>query len=57
MIYAYNAIHWDRVHLGLADLLDAATPTWIPKAHRPTQADLSAFTDRAMKTADLPPHR
>jgi hypothetical protein len=53
MMRAYNAVHWDWVHLGLADLLDAATTPWIPETHRPTQADLPAFTAWAMKTADL----
>lgn len=28
---AYNAFHWDSAHLGLADLLDAATTTMLPE--------------------------
>jgi hypothetical protein len=38
---AYNAVHWDWCHLGLADLLDAATATWIPEELRTGLGELA----------------
>ncbi|MFD0526725.1 hypothetical protein ACFQ1I_04785 [Kitasatospora arboriphila] len=53
LMRAYNAVHQDWHHLGLADLLDAATAAWIP-GHRPVgSTDADAFRTWAMEIADL----
>lgn len=41
LMLAYNALHWDWFHLGLADLLDAATTTRLPE-----RAGLGEITSR-----------
>ncbi|MEU2631660.1 hypothetical protein [Kitasatospora sp. NPDC007106] len=53
LMRAYNAVHQDWHHLGLADLMDAATAAWIP-GHRPVGSiDADAFRTWAMEIADL----
>lgn len=54
LLSAYNALHWDWHHLGLADLLDAATAPEVPEELRipPTRRD--AFRAWAMEIADRP---
>lgn len=52
LMLEYNALQWDWVHLGLADLLKAASTYW----HRPLNKELGDFTEFyewAMKIADL----
>ncbi|MCU7826720.1 hypothetical protein [Kitasatospora sp. DSM 101779] len=53
LIRAYNAVHQDQHHLGLADLLDAATAAWIPEHQQIDAADGGAFRRWAMEIADL----
>lgn len=53
LVRAYNAVHQDWCHLGLADLLDAATADWIPEGLRVAPADRAAFRTWAMRIADL----
>jgi len=48
MMRAYNALHWDWYHLGLADLLDAATATWLPEDLRAEIGEISSFYRWAM---------
>ena len=47
----YNSVHWEWVHLGLADALDAHVsrffPAWVPFAHR----RFKRFYARAMEIA------
>jgi hypothetical protein len=45
LMLAYNAYHWDWHHLGLADLLDAATTARLPEHRR---ADLGQTTSLYM---------
>ncbi|MFE4637222.1 hypothetical protein ACFRJ1_28115 [Streptomyces sp. NPDC056773] len=53
LMRAYNAVHEDWHHLGLADLLDAATSDWIPEEHRIKSGERAAFRAWAMEIADL----
>ncbi|MFB6892796.1 hypothetical protein ACFCX4_26185 [Kitasatospora sp. NPDC056327] len=53
MMVAYNSVHRDWCHLGLADLLDAATSGLVPEEHRVGRAGLAAFHAWAMEIADL----
>ncbi|MGC0318263.1 hypothetical protein QBC98_006780 [Kitasatospora acidiphila] len=49
---AYNAVHQDWHHLGLADLLDAATAGWMPEHLRIKSGERAAFYAWAMTIAD-----
>ncbi|MFZ3474622.1 hypothetical protein ACODT3_02970 [Streptomyces sp. 4.24] len=53
LVRAYNAVHWDWHHLGLADLLDAATSVRLPGVRALQPADRAAFFSWAMRIADL----
>ncbi|GAB2900937.1 hypothetical protein GCM10022245_40260 [Streptomyces mayteni] len=53
LMLAYSAFHQDWCHLGLADLLDAATASWIPEHLRTESAERADFSTWAMKIADL----
>ncbi|GAA4985857.1 hypothetical protein [Kitasatospora paranensis] len=52
LMRAYNFAHGDWCHLGLADLLDAATADWIPAHLRIPPAERAAFHTWAMRIAD-----
>jgi len=64
LMLAYNAVHWDWYHLGLADLLDAVTTDSLPESPatrlRQIRADLgdtARFYAWAMRIANSPgPH-
>ncbi|MFF8259133.1 hypothetical protein [Streptomyces virginiae] len=49
LMAAYNSVHWDWSHLGLADLLDAAFGASVPEELRIPQRERDAF--RAWATA------
>ncbi|MFJ3793139.1 hypothetical protein [Kitasatospora sp. NPDC090091] len=53
LMRAYNGLHWDWHHLGLADLLDAATADWIPEHLRIAPGEQAAFYSWAAGIADL----
>ncbi|MFJ8436678.1 hypothetical protein ACIQ9P_35830 [Kitasatospora sp. NPDC094019] len=53
LMVAYNSLHWDWAHLGLADLLDAATGDTAPERYRIGPDRLPAFRARAMAIAEL----
>ncbi|MGW3326458.1 hypothetical protein [Streptomyces virginiae] len=50
---AYNTFYEDWHHLGLADLLDAATADRIPQHQQIKLSEVAAFCAWAMKIADL----
>lgn len=51
----YNAVHWDWCHLGLADLLDAASSPIVPeRLRRAMVGDAPEFYAWTMAIADLP---
>jgi hypothetical protein len=49
---AYNAIHWEWFHLGLADLLDAITTISLPEPERMKLGETATFYAWAMRTAN-----
>ncbi|MFF7586192.1 hypothetical protein ACFZCK_01720 [Kitasatospora purpeofusca] len=53
LMLAYNSVHRDWCHLGLADLLDAATGGSTPERYRIGPDRFPAFRARAMAIADL----
>ncbi|MER6523200.1 hypothetical protein ABT246_41195 [Streptomyces sp. NPDC001553] len=53
LMRAYNTVHEDWHHLGLADLLDAATADWIPEDQQIRPSEVAAFCAWAMRIADL----
>ncbi|MFH8894508.1 hypothetical protein [Streptomyces sp. NPDC017949] len=53
LMRAYNTVHEDWHHLGLADLLDAATAASIPQHQQIKPSEIAAFCAWAMKIADL----
>ncbi|MFE1411036.1 hypothetical protein ACFW6F_09540 [Streptomyces sp. NPDC058746] len=54
LMSAYNGVHRDWCHLGLADLLDAAASALVPAELRIPPQDREAFRARAMEIADRP---
>ncbi|MFD0357652.1 hypothetical protein ACFVHW_28535 [Streptomyces sp. NPDC127110] len=54
LMAAYNGVHWDWCHLGLADLLDAAGSDLVPEGLRVPPHDRAAFRAWAMEIADRP---
>jgi hypothetical protein len=48
LMTAYNARHGDWAHLGLADLLDAMTATWISEDCRMGLGEIRPFHTWAM---------
>lgn len=52
LMLAYNARHWDWRHLGLADLLDAATIAWLPEHQRAALGKTTSFYTWAMTIAN-----
>jgi hypothetical protein len=52
LMLAYNAYHWDWHHLGLADLLDAATTAWLPEHLRAALGETTSFYTWAMGIAN-----
>jgi hypothetical protein len=52
LMLAYNCLHWDWCHLGLADLLDAATATWLPGQLRAELGEITSLYAWAMKIAN-----
>ncbi|MFJ8011308.1 hypothetical protein [Streptomyces sp. NPDC096339] len=54
LMAAYNGVHWDWCHLGLADLLDAAASELVPAELRIRPQDRAAFHAWAMEIADRP---
>ncbi|MCX4806866.1 hypothetical protein OG594_35480 [Streptomyces sp. NBC_01214] len=58
LVVAYNSVHWDWFHLGLADLLVAARSDLVPEELRIPPEDLRAFrawaTDIAARPDRLP---
>ncbi|WP_327364054.1 hypothetical protein [Streptomyces sp. NBC_01296] len=54
LMLAYNSVHWDWHHLGLADLLDAACGSVVPEHLRIGPTDRAAFHAWAMEIADRP---
>ncbi|MFD9479239.1 MULTISPECIES: hypothetical protein [Streptomyces] len=54
LMAAYNSVHWDWVHLGLADLLDAARSDLVPEELRIPPGDLRAFRAWATDIAARP---
>ncbi|WP_405676759.1 hypothetical protein OG239_39545 [Streptomyces sp. NBC_00868] len=54
LMAAYNGVHWDWFHLGLADLLDAAASDLVPAELRIRPQDRAAFRAWAMEIADRP---
>lgn len=53
LVLAYNAVHRDWHHLGLADLLDAATAVRLPGVRAAEPAGRAGFFSWAMRIADL----
>ncbi|WP_159425183.1 hypothetical protein [Streptomyces sp. TLI_053] len=53
LMVAYNSLHWDWAHLGLADLLDAASAATVPERYRIAPDRIPAFRARAMAVAEL----
>ncbi|MFD9728374.1 hypothetical protein [Streptomyces sp. NPDC059072] len=54
LVTAYNGVHQDWCHLGLADLLDAAVSDLVPAELRIRPQDREAFRAWAMEIADRP---
>ncbi|MFB7253333.1 hypothetical protein [Streptomyces nojiriensis] len=54
LMAAYNSVHWDWFHLGLADLLDAAGSDLVPEELRIPPGDLRAFRAWAADIAARP---
>ncbi|MFG2335167.1 hypothetical protein [Streptomyces yangpuensis] len=54
LMTAYNSLHWDWHHLGLADLLEAAASDHVPAELRVPPQDRAAFRAWAMEIADRP---
>ncbi|RST02927.1 MULTISPECIES: hypothetical protein [Streptomyces] len=54
LVAAYNGVHGDWCHLGLADLLDAAGSDLVPEGLRVPPRDRAAFRAWAMEIADRP---
>ncbi|MFF3618994.1 hypothetical protein [Streptomyces sp. NPDC002467] len=54
LVAAYNGVHEDWCHLGLADLLDAAASDLVPPEPRIRPQDRAAFRAWAMEIADRP---
>ncbi|MFJ6782710.1 hypothetical protein [Streptomyces yangpuensis] len=54
LMAAYNSLHWDWCHLGLADLLAAAASDHVPAELRVPPQDRAAFRAWAMEIADRP---
>ncbi|MEU9302419.1 hypothetical protein [Streptomyces sp. NPDC048269] len=52
LMTAYNALHWDRHHLGLADLLDAASAAVPPGHPHGRPGEVAAFRSWAMAIAE-----
>lgn len=52
LMLAYNAFHWDWQHLGLADLLDAATATYLPEHQRTELGEITSLYRWAMAIAN-----
>ena len=52
LMLAYNAFHGDWGHLGLADLLDAATATWLPERERSGLREITSLYAWAMGIAN-----
>lgn len=52
LMRAYNACHWDWHHLGLADLLDAATSDWLSGHRRVAPGETASFYSWAMGIAN-----
>ncbi|MFE9633167.1 hypothetical protein [Streptomyces sp. NPDC006463] len=54
LMAAFNGVHQDWCHLGLADLLDAAASDLVPAGLRVRPQDRAAFRTWAMEIADRP---
>jgi hypothetical protein len=52
LMRAYNAIHWEWFHLGLADLLDAMTTISLPEHQRAELGETPSFYAWAMQIAN-----
>jgi hypothetical protein len=52
LMRAYNAIHWDGFHLGLADLLDAVATISLPERDRAELGETASFYAWAMRIAN-----
>jgi hypothetical protein len=52
LMRAYNAIHWDWFHLGLADLLDAVITISLPEHERMELGETASFYAWAMQIAN-----
>ena len=52
LMVAYNTFYGDWAHLGLADLLDAMTATWLPEDGRSELGEISSFYAWAMGIAN-----
>lgn len=54
VVHAYNVKVWEWVHLGLCDLLEAATTRFVPQQVRDGLGDLAEFRSWAMRIAERP---
>ncbi|WP_280212982.1 hypothetical protein [Nocardia cyriacigeorgica] len=54
VVHAYNVKVWEWVHLGLCDLLEAATTRFVPRQIRAELGDLAEFRAWAMRNAERP---
>jgi hypothetical protein len=52
LMRAYNAVHWEWFHLGLADLLTAATTIALPEDQRAKLGEPASFYTWAMRIAN-----
>jgi hypothetical protein len=52
LMLAYNAVHWDWYHLGLADLLDAVTMTRVLEHRSGGLGETASFYAWAMRIAN-----
>ncbi|NEW41811.1 hypothetical protein GV794_14050 [Nocardia cyriacigeorgica] len=57
VVHAYNVKVWEWVHLGLPDLLEAATTRFVPQHLRAGLGDLTEFRAWTMTVADRPVDR
>jgi hypothetical protein len=51
LMRAYNAVHWEWFHLGLADLLTAVLTTSLPEHERVELGEIASFYAWAMRIA------
>ncbi|MFE9421965.1 hypothetical protein ACFYNO_03260 [Kitasatospora sp. NPDC006697] len=56
MVWQYNLVVWDWVHLGLADLFEAATSSWVPEELRVAEVDQADFYRWAVRIAGRADH-